>query len=123
MDQVEYLVDPALVDGVTWEPHGSGHRFVLLPDSDKPADNPPNKPSPTANNLPDVATVDVPADPTVPAVLTIVTQFVLGQSWLYPDGRWTGPTKSVQRFTDIKLLCTSGAPTRPQFTNDHATAI
>jgi hypothetical protein len=65
----------------------------------------------------------MPADPPAPAVLTIVTQLVLGQFWLYPDGRWTGCTEYIQQFTDLKLLCTGGAATHPRFENDYATAI
>ena len=63
------------------------------------------------------------ADPSVPATLTLVTQLVPGQSWLYPDGRWTGPTRYVQRFTDVKLLCTGSAPTHQVFANDFSTAV
>ena len=109
MDRSKYLVDSAIMDKVSWEPQGSGHRLVLpashppitredtpspdaqgdslfYEDSNMTANDPPDEPSPTANNLPDVSTVSVPADPTVPATLTIVTELLLGQSWLYPDG-------------------------------------
>lgn len=65
----------------------------------------------------------MPASPPTPATLSIVTKLVPGQSWLYPDGRWTGQTKYVRRFADLKLLCTGGAATHPRFTADYATAI
>ena len=137
MARGEYLADPTIVEKVTWEPYGSGHKLVLLP---PPSDSPdargntpvPESPEavtteplddPSPNNPPDVPAVDTPADPLEPAILTMVTQLVPGSSWLYPDGRWTGPTKYVQRFTDIKLLCTGGAPAHPRFTNDYSTAI
>ena len=53
----------------------------------------------------------------------MVAQLVPGQSWLYPDGRWTGQTRFVQRFTDVKLLCTGGAANHPRFANDYGTSV
>jgi len=139
MSKGEYLADPAIVDRVGWEPYGSGHRLVVLPppslspntrevtpfpdNSDAATANPPDNSPPS---LPDVSpqpTGDAPVDPATPATLSIVTQLVPGQSWLYPDGRWTGPTVYVRKFTDIKLLCTGGAATHSRFTNDYATAV
>lgn len=139
----EYLADPAIVERVGWEQFGSGHHLVVLP---LPSPSPTNREatpfpdgsgaaientanaSPTStNNLgaspsPEPAG-DVPAKPSVPATLSIVTQLVPGQSWLYPDARWTSCTKYVQKFTDVKLLCTGGAATHARFANDHAAAI
>lgn len=144
MAKGEYLFDPTITERVTWEPHGSGHRLVILPhpspsagtrnptpfpDGPAPASpNPFDTSSPAPDDIPDIsdsaqAVDDTSPDPTTPAVLSIVTQLVLGQSWLYPDGRWTGPTRYVRRFTDIKLLCTGGAATHPRFVNDYGTAI
>jgi len=138
----EYLVDPTIVEKVAWEPHGSSHRLVILPppslsldtreatpfaDGSETAttDTSEDNPSPTPGNAsdPQQPAGDTPVDPPAPAILTIVTQLVPGQSWLYPDARWTGPTKFVKRFTDVKLLCTGGAAAHPQFVNDYATAI
>ena len=68
-------------------------------------------------------TATMPAAQPTAATLSIVTQLMPGQSWLYPDGRWTGKTMYVRRFTDLKLLCTGGAATHPRFTNDYAAAI
>jgi len=143
----EYLVDPTITSKVAWEPHGSGHRLVLLPppshsvvsreatpfpdgpDSETPITNPFDTSSPMPNSSPDNSSqpvADMSTDTTntaVPAVLAIVTQLVPGKSWLYPDARWTGPTVYVRKFTDAKLLCTGRAATHPRFTNDYVTAI
>ena len=143
----EYLVDPTITSKVAWEPHGSGHRLVLLPppsrsvvsreatpfpdspDSETPIANPFDTSPPMPNNTPDNSSqpvADMSTDTTnttVPAVLAIVAQLVPGQSWLYPDARWTGPTVYVRKFTDAKLLCTGCAATHPRFTNDYVTAI
>lgn len=142
MAKGEYLADPTIVEKVTWEPYGSGHRLVILPPAPYSATtreatpfpdgsetvfaDPSNASSPApcnASNTTPQPMGDIPADPLAPATLTIVAQLVPGQSWLYPDGRWTGPTKYLRRFTDIKLLCTGGAATHPRFTNDYTTAI
>ena len=138
----EYLTDPTLPERVAWEAYGSGHRLVVLPPpSSSPTDrestpfpdgsdtaaanpvDPPISPPVSAAGVSPEPVDDAPANPPMPAVLTIVAQLVPGQSWLYPDGRWTGPTKYVRRFTDIKLLCTGGATSHPRFTNDYAVAI
>ena len=134
----EYLVDPTTVEKVAWEPHGSGHRLVTVPpaktreatpcldDSGTATTNPFDISSPIPDDSSDVTPQpvgDIPADPPAPAILAIVAQLVPGQSWLYPDGRWTGPTKYVRKFTDIKLLCTGGGATHPRFANDYAKAI
>lgn len=142
MAKGEYLVDPTIVEKVAWEPHGSGHRLVLLPPTSPSATaregtpfpdgpgaaltNPFDASPPTPDNSPDTTPQpmgDVLADPPAPAILAIVAQLAPGQSWLYPDGRWTGPTKYVRRFTDVKLLCTGGAATHPRFSNDYSTAL
>ena len=156
----EYLSDPTITERVGWEPHGSGHRLVVLPrpspsanaregtpypdgpaaaspnpfdiSSSQPDDIPDSSTQPVddspadrpADDSPaDLPADDVPADPPAPAVLSIVTKLVPGQSWLYPDGRWTGPTKYVRRFTDVKLLCTGAAASHPRFANDYDTAV
>ncbi|KAF9778133.1 hypothetical protein BJ322DRAFT_1025232 [Thelephora terrestris] len=139
MARGEYLADPTIVEKVTWEPYGSSHRLVIIPppspspvtlENSSLPDDPgaataeqPDGRSPTPDNPTNDPAVDVPADPLVPAVLTIVTQLVPGQSWLYPDGRWTGPTAYVQRFTDVKLLCTGGAPAHQRFVDDYSTSV
>jgi len=147
----EYLSDPMITERVGWEPIGSGHRLVLLPrpsptantrestphpdrpvpaspnpfdDSSSPSDDVPDTSSQPADTPPTgPLSEDAAADPPVPAVLSIVVQLVPGQSWLYPDGRWTGATKFVRRFTDVKLLCTGAAPSHPRFANDYGTAV
>ena len=139
MAKGEYLADPAIVDRVGWEPHGLGHRLILLPPpsaspntrqstpfpdgSDTATTDPSDTSPPNPTDVSSEHTDDMPADPLMPATLAIVTQLVPGQSWLYPDGRWTGPTFYVKKFTDTKLLCTGGAATHPRFVNDYATAI
>ena len=139
MARGEYLADPTMAEKVTWEPHGSGHRLVLRPlPSHSPGDRegtpfpngsdaatiaPSDSPSTTSEDPSDAPAVDVPTNPLEPTILTMVAQLVPGQSWLYPDGKWTGPTKYVQRFTDVKLLCTAGRPAHPRFTNDYPVAI
>ena len=139
MARGEYLADPTIVEKVTWEPFGSGHRLVLCPPpslspgdrestpfpdgSDAAVTAPPDSPSPAPENRSNVPAADIPANPLEPAILTMVAQLVPGQSWLYPDGKWTGPTKYVQRFTDVKLLCTAGRPAHQRFINDYPTAI
>lgn len=136
----EYLADSEITEKVYWEPYGSGHKLALLPPtSHSPTTNeaapssgdPKVASSPVSGNSTDVtaeatSTNDVPADPpppATPAILTIIAQLVPGQSWLYPDGRWTGPTQYVRRFTDIKLVCTGGAPTHSEFADDYTAAI
>ena len=140
MSRGEYLADPAILDRVGWEPHGRGQRLALLPcpstlsrlptpvpDSpDAVAANALDNPPPIPNSAPDTSPQldDIPpADPPAPAVLAIVTQLVPGQSWFYPDGRWTGPVGFLKNFADIKLLCTGGAASHPRFVNDYSTAI
>ena len=137
-----YLADPTILEWVDWEPHGRGQRLMLLPrPSVSPAsclptlfpDSPDavtasltNDPSPVPNDAPAVPPpLDFapPADPPTPAVLAIVTQLVPGQSWFYPDGRWTGPVGFLRNFTDIKLLCTGGAALHPRFASDYSTTI
>ena len=138
MARGEYLADPTIVEKVTWEPHGSGHRLVVrpppspspdtregtpLPDgSTGTATEQSDNPSPAPEGPLDIPAGDAPVDPEL-ATLTMVVQLVPGQSWLYPDGRWTGPTTYVRKFTDIKLLLTGGAPTHPRFVDDYPTAI
>lgn len=61
--------------------------------------------------------------PVVPAILAMVVQVVPGHSWLYPDGRWTGPTGFVKQFSDVKLLCTGAAPDHVRFKNDFETSV
>lgn len=140
MSRGEYLCDPTVPERVVWEPYGRGQRLVILPPSSaspntreatpfpdtpdsaaatNPPDDTPSNPDSTPDSTPLPAN-DVPAEP---AVLAIVTQLVPGQSWIYPDGRWTGRTKYVKQFTDLKLLCTGGAATHPRFASDYATAI
>ena len=87
---------------------------------DKSADPPAPNDSSSISNTPDIPES---ADPPAPAILSIVTKLILGQSWLYPDGQWSGPTKYVKRFADIKLLFTGGAPTHPRFANNYGVAI
>lgn len=139
MARGEYLADPTIVERVGWEPHSSGHRLIILPPpspspngredtpfpdgSDATTANPSSPTSGDAPDTPPQPAGDMPTEPPVPATLAIVTQLVPGQSWLYPDGRWTGRTKYVRNFTDVKLLCTGGAATHPRFANDYATSI
>lgn len=128
MARGEYLADPTVPDRVGWEPYGQGQRLVVLPrhsplastreatpipsGPDTVAPDSPNDPSPTSDNDPD-ASPGMVADPPAPAILAVVMQLVPGQSWLYPDGQWTGPTKYIRRFTDLKLLCTGGPAIHP----------
>lgn len=137
MSRGEYLADPTLPERVGWEPYGRGQRLVVLPppspspstreatplpdSSDAVAANPSDDSSPTPDESD--ASSDEPTKESVPAVLTIVTKLVPGESWLYPDGRWTGPTRYVRKFTDLKLLCTGGPPAHPRFVNDYAASI
>ena len=139
MARGEYLADPTIMDRVTWEPYGSGHRLVITPPAphtpDSHNDTPPpdntntaatkqsGDRSPTPDDTAETPAVDTPADPSTPAILTIVTQLVPGQSWLYPNGRWTGPAGYADSIVDVKLLCTGGTPTHPQFINDYSTSI
>ena len=150
MAKGEYLSDPMITERVGWEPVGSGHRLVFLPhpsptvntreatphpdgsvptspnpfDSSSPSDNAADTSSHPTDNVPTgPLSDDTTPDPPAPAVLSIVVQLVPGQSWLYPDGRWTGPTKFVRRFTDVKLLCTGAAADHPRFANDYGTAV
>lgn len=150
MERGEYLADAAILEKVAWEPHGSGHVLVIShpplvpgvqeatppPDRDGRTIADPLEATPPSEGVADSLeatsvppagspepTATMPAVPPTPATLSIVTQLVPGQSWLYPDGRWTGKTTYVRRFTDLKLLCTGGAATHPRFSNDHATAI
>ena len=84
-------------------PSNSDAAAIVLSDS----------PSPTPDNHSDVPAADIPVNPLEPGVLTMVVQLVPGQLRLYPNGRWTGPTKYVQHSTDVKLLCTAGRPVHP----------
>ncbi|KAF9789202.1 hypothetical protein BJ322DRAFT_1017915 [Thelephora terrestris] len=143
MDRGEYLADQTVLERVAWEPYGHGQRLTVIPlpsstpspcecdgtpspaNCNRVANDPPDDAALTTNDNSDPSPepVDVPASPPVPAVLMIVTQLVPGMSWLYPDGCWTGPTRFVDNFTNLKLLCTGGPPTHPRFVNDYATLI
>ena len=142
MARGEYLADPTILERVDWEPYGRGQRLVLLPhpsiapgtrlptpfpeSPDAVAASLTDVPSPlpiNAPNVPQQLEFTPPVDPPTPAVLAIVTQLVPGQSWFYPDGRWTGPVGFLRNFTDIKLLCTGGAASHPRFASDYSTAI
>lgn len=53
----------------------------------------------------------------------MVVQVVAGQSWLHPDGKWTGPTQFIRQFSDLKLLCTGSAPSHMRFHHDYTTSV
>ena len=133
MSKGEYLPDPAISGRVQWVPCGSGHKLVLksedpaVLDTADPSLSPvdgvtPTPPSDATNTqlpTPDTTTAPSPA----PATLAMVVQIVPGQSWLHPDGKWTGPTQFVRQFSDVKLLCTGAAPAHPRFHNDYMTSL
>ena len=133
----EFLSDPDIRGRVCWVPSGSGHKLVIdmkdLPvpddtDLSSPSTDPHDS-SPASENNADTSIPTPPGSPTpsppafVPATLTMVTQIVPGQSWLYPDGKWTGPTPFVRRFSDVKLLCTGSAPSHPRLHDDYGTSV
>ena len=114
MAKGEYLANPTITERVAWEPHGSGHRLVVLPHpspssrtreetpypdnpaaaspnpfdiASSPSNNDPNaSPKPADDTPTDPLVDDVPADPPAPAILAIVTQLVPGQSCISKQG-------------------------------------
>lgn len=131
----EYLSDPAISGRIHWVASGSGHKLVIRP-ADAPTLDITSSPSPDTSRasspslgdpvtqLPTPANSPAPSQPPViPAILAMVVQIVPGQSWLYPDGKWTGPTQFVSRFSDVKLLCTGSAPDHIRFHHDYATSV
>ena len=139
MSKGEYLSDPAMCGRVHWVPFGHGHMLALksedspalddavppLSPTDCVASTPPNCMAGAANTqLPTPDTTPTPSPtPVTAAVLAMVVQVVPGQSWLYPDGKWTGTTTFVKQFADVKLLCTGTAPEHMRFHNDYATSL
>lgn len=128
----EYLSDPAIYGRVCWIPAGSGHKLVVKPEA-SPTPAGENRSSPVNNLSPPSAisadsglptpSVTPPPTPATPAILTMVVQVVPGQSWLYPDGKWTGPTQFIKHFSDVKLLCTGTAPDHMRFRHDFPTSV
>jgi hypothetical protein len=138
----EFLADSTTRERVRWVPSGTGHKLVVKAQDPSTTDvtDPPLSPTDSTSSPTDstssptdaassphsddsVGTDVPPPSPDVPATLTMVMQVVPGQSWLYPDGKWTGPTQFVRRFSDIKLLCTGTAPSHMRFHDDYKTSI
>ena len=131
----EYLSDSAVCGRVCWVSSGSGHKLIIRTEdlSIPNTNNLPLSPvdsvsSPHPGNSGDTEPSSPSRSPTpsptpiVPATLAMVVQIEPGQSWLYPDGKWTGPTHFVRRFTDVKLLCTGSAPSHMRFHSDYKTS-
>ena len=121
---------------VHWVSSGSGHKLVIKPKDSPTADaaEPPSSLADDSSSPPssDLASTQLPTPasspapspaPVIPAILAMVVKIVPGQNWLYPDGKWTGPTLFVKSFSDVKLLCTGTAPDHIRFHNDYATSV
>lgn len=61
--------------------------------------------------------------PVVPAIPAIVLKLMPGHCWLHPDGKWTGHTRFVKTFSDVKLMCTGSAPGHARFHHDYETSV
>ena len=132
----EYLSDSAVCGHVRWVSSGSSHKLIIrtedlsIPNTTNlplsPVDSVlsphPGDSGDTEPSSPSCSPTPSPT-PIVPATLAMVVQIELGQSWLYPDGKWTGPTHFVRRFADVKLLCTGSAPSHMRFHSDYKTSI
>jgi len=129
----EFLADPSIPGRVEWVPCGPGHRLTVKSEDSLALDATDPPPSPvdgatsarsSSGQLPTPDTTPTPSPaPAVPATLAMVVQIVPGKSWLFPDGKWTGPTQFVRQFSDVKLLCTGTAPSHPRFHDDYATSV
>lgn len=130
----EFLSDPAISGRLEWVPFGPGHRLAIKPEDPVALDATDPPPSPVdgaaSTHLNDTENTQLPTPdatpspaPHVPATLAMVVQIAPGKSWLYPDGKWTGPTQYIRQFSDVKLLCTGTAPSHPRFHNDFDSSV